>query len=426
MQDPQSARAAKLKLLCAAITALALLLRLGWVIISWRRGGQLAYPDERLHWEIASRLVNEGVMATADGRFVARMPLYPLYLALFASLGDAGILAARVGQALLGAATAWIGFRWAQSALGPIAAIVAGLLIALEPYSIFFSALLLTEVPYTFVGILFAYAAWRVADAPATTSKTVGIVVGLSGAAAILLRPSAALLVPATWLLLAVCDPLRRRGLLRMGMYALILLTLMLPWGLRNRAVVGNFAWLSANGGLTLYDGQGPQARGDSDQSFLATMPELAPMGEVERDTHLRDLAIEQMRRDPARALGLAWIKFRRTWSLTPNVAEHSTGLTALASAVFTGLVLFGAAFAWIRLALTPSGARRRLLVFQSFIWLPVVYYTLLHCVYVGSLRYRIPIMPMVELAAAAAFVRLRVEHSELSDGGHRPRDGAS
>ncbi|MFN0136225.1 MAG: ArnT family glycosyltransferase [Phycisphaerae bacterium] len=415
MQDKRCDAQSKSLAIGGIITALALLLRIGWIAINWSRtGATLAYPDEQLHWEIASRLVNEGVMATADGRFVARMPLYPLYLALFAPLGDIGVLAARVGQALLGAATAWLGFRWALTALGPAAAIVAGALIAIEPYSIFFSALLLTEVPYTFVGFLFAYAAWRIANAPELASKQLGLLVGLSGAAAILLRPSAALLVPATWLLLFALDPLRRRGGLRMGMYGLILLTLMLPWGLRNRAVVGDFAWLSANGGLTLYDGQGPQARGDSDQSFLQSMPELAAMGEVQRDAHLRDLAIAHMRRDPGRVLELAWAKFLRTWSLAPNVAEHRSGMTAIVSAAFTGAVLLGSAIALLRLCIAAGESRARLLRFHAMIWLPVVYYTLLHCVYVGSLRYRVPVMPMVELAAAAAVVgKYRVASSK-------------
>ena len=39
-------------------------------------------------------------------------------------------------------------------------------------------------------------------------------------------------------------------------------------------------------------------------------------------------------------------------------------------------------------------------------LWLPVLYFTLVHCVFVGSLRYRVPLMPFVSIAAATAFVR--------------------
>lgn len=394
------------------IAALALALRLAWVVVlTLRRGSALEYPDEQLHWEIASRLIHEGVFATADGRLVARMPLYPAMLAPLAALGDWGVPAARVLQALLGAATAWIGWRWAREALGGRAAVVAGLLIAIEPYSIFFSALLLSETPYTFVGLWLAYAAWRVAARPEQATLRDGVMVGLLGAAAIMTRPSAAGLVVLTWLLLAAFDPKRQRGLLRAGMCALLLASVMLPWGLRNREVVGSFAWLSANGGVTLYDGQGPQARGDSDQSFLRDMPELTALGEVERDERLRKLAIEQMMRDPARVLELAWEKLRRTWSLTPNVAAYSSGATAWASAIFSGGVLALAAVGLLRSigrrgeteCGTSEGHRSRRLLLTS-LWMPVIYYTLLHCLYVGSLRYRLPVMPMVEIAAAAAF----------------------
>jgi hypothetical protein len=145
-------------------------------------------------------------------------------------------------------------------------------------------------------------------------------------------------------------------------------------------------------------------------------MPELAGLGEVESDRALRRLAFEQMREDPGRVLRLAGVKFRRTWSLTPNVESYQGWIVALVSAGFMIVVLVAAAIgAWRALgrhgqAPTSSGpahgtrtySTRRLLV---LLWLPVVYFTLLHCVFIGSLRYRVPLMPFVEITAAAAFV---------------------
>ena len=55
---------------------------------------------------------------TDDGRFVARMPLYPAFLALFAWAGTGGVLFARLAQVFLGAATAWLAARLAGEAFG--------------------------------------------------------------------------------------------------------------------------------------------------------------------------------------------------------------------------------------------------------------------------------------------------------------------
>jgi hypothetical protein len=171
----------------------------------------------------------------------------------------------------------------------------------------------------------------------------------------------------------------------------------LLPWGLRNRAVIGEAAWLGTNGGLTLYDAQGPQARGDSDQSFLQTMPELASLGEAERDRRLGRLAIEQMTADPARVLRLALVKLARTWSLTPNVAPYRAGAEAYISAVFMLIVLACAVVGLIR--------TRRLRRLHAVMLLPIMYFTMVHCIYVGSVRYRVPVMPLLEILAAAAFL---------------------
>jgi hypothetical protein len=161
---------------------------------------------------------------------------------------------------------------------------------------------------------------------------------------------------------------------------------------------------------VTLYDAQGPQADGSSDQSFLRAMPQLARLGEVERDQRLKALAWQQMRKDPARVLRLAAVKLGRTWSLVPNVSTYSGGATGLLSASYTLVVLVLAGLGlwrgWRRGRVAGSArgvhAER---AYQVLLWLPVVYFTLLHCVYIGSLRYRVPLMPLLALAAASAFV---------------------
>lgn len=398
---------------------LALLLRAGWVGFQWHATGPaFEFDDERLHWAMASNLVETGQMFTDDGRFAARMPLYPLFLAIFAGAGETGVLFARLAQAALGAVTVWLIYRLARAALGPRPALLAGGLACIDPYGIFFANLLLSEVLFTLLAVAVTVAAWRLirpvngvggpddpapVDDPSSgpTFHKSALMVAVLGPAAILTRPSALGWIILLWLLLWLYDRNKRRATLRVLAYAGALGAFLLPWGLRNHHAIGSYAWLSTNGGVTLYDAQGPQADGSSNQQFLEKMPEFSGLGEAERDRLLRDKALEQMKRDPARVVHLAVVKFLRTWNPVPNFEAYRGGLTAVASALFTALVLLLAAVAIWRTAFvrrSRAGVR-----YQTLVWLPIVYFTLLHCIFIGSLRYRVPLMPFVELSAAAA-----------------------
>lgn len=400
----------------------ALVLRAGWVLYRWKTvGPDFAYDDEHLHWQLATNLVRDGAMVSDDGRYAARMPVYPLFLALFAWLGSSGILVARLAQAILGALTAALGSRLVDAAAGRRAAIVAGVLLCFDPFAVFFANLLLTEVIFTLLLIALLACVWRVSiGSPRAWGAWLGLLV--LGPLAVMTRPSVAALLPLLWLLVVVLSKARWCMLARVAWCPIILVTLMLPWGLRNRAVIGAPAWLSTNGGVTLYDAQGPQADGSSNQEFLRQTPELADLDEVALDRALQRLAVQHMRADPGRVIRLAGKKFLRTWSPTPNVAEFNSGAAALASAVYSIPVIAGAI-----VALTLAFARRRpdtvrghrtLLV---LVWLPVLYFTLVHCVYIGSLRYRIPLMPCLAIATACAFADRDQSRRNLSLDANTP-----
>ncbi len=385
----------------------AAVLRVAWVLVRWyQTGPALEFDDEQLHWQLATNLVEQGTLVSDDGRYAARMPMYPLFLALFAWLGEVGILLARLAQALTGAATAWAVFRLADAALGRRAAWVGGALACCDPYAIFFANLLLTEVLFTLIAVGLVASAWRLTAQRVERNRLAVVGVALLGAAAILTRPSAAGWIVVLWIILWCFDSSRVRATRRLGLYVLTLGILILPWGLRNRIVLGHPAWLGTNGGVTLYDAQGPQAKGDSDQSFLQQMPKLAQLDEVERDEALRRLAVEQMRKDWDRVLRLAGVKFQRTWSLTPNVGSYRGGVAGFVSAAFMLAVLVATA-----VGLWRTRAKWKL---HLLLWLPVVYFTLLHCLFVGSLRYRVPLMPFIELTAAAALVSRQQSSSGL------------
>ena len=94
-----------------------------------------------------------------------------------------------------------------------------------------------------------------------------------------------------------------------------------------------------------------------------------------------------------------------------PNFADYRGGLTAIVSAVFTLAVLVLAVGGVARIVFArraiPAPERRSLLKYELMLSLPVVYFTLVHCVFIGSLRYRVPLMPLLALAAGVALMRI-------------------
>ncbi|MBK8913871.1 MAG: glycosyltransferase family 39 protein [Phycisphaerales bacterium] len=400
--------------------ALALLLRVAWVLVAPppeasavppptgtsadHAAPALYYPDEQLHWQLADNLLHHGILASADRQYAARMPLYPALLAPFTAAGPDGAAAARLLQALLGAATALLAARLGGRLAGVRGAWLAGLLVAVDPFAIFFTNLLLTETIFSLLLVATVSAACSAVQTVRPAPVTV-LALAAGSAALLMTRPSVAALLPILWLLAAygatgsagAVRLLSWRGLRCMTASAAACALALALWGGRNLAVLGSPAWLSTNGGITLYDAQGPQARGDSDQSFLKKMPAVAALPEVERDRELGRLAREQMLRDPARVAQLALVKLARTWNPFPNVAEHRAERSAWAGAIYTLTLLALAIVGAVRLRRT--GAWR----LMALLLAPVLYFTLVHMIYVGSVRYRVPVMPLLAVVGCAA-----------------------
>jgi len=175
----------------------------------------------------------------------------------------------------------------------------------------------------------------------------------------------------------------------------------MLPWWLRNGDLTGRFVPTTLQVGASLYDGLNPRATGASDMWFVDESPwkasvedeESAIIFEVGRDRHFRDKAVAWASANSGRAAQLAVAKVTRMWNVWPNEASLSRPAIRWA-VVLTYLPV---------MLLGLVGAIRTFRLGWPYIlcWLPAVYFTLLHAVFVGSLRYRQPAMLGVIVLAA-------------------------
>ena len=390
----------KIPLALWLILVAATALRIGWAVTRPADDAAIdQLPDQREYLEVArSVLHGEGFVFT-DPRFDQRVYAYrtPGYPAFLAATG-ANVRIARVLQAILDTSSVLAVYLLARRWLSPRASIVAAALVAINPFLVYFSGLLLTETLFTAMlawGMYLITSArtfpWLLGGVTLATSVLVrpgalplpvilGVLGALAGAAAVNRRPE---------------PPYHRWWALPAGTSTVLLTVLvLLPWAIRNHRVVGQWIWTSTNAGITRYDGFNPDAMGASDQSFVQAMPQLRMMTETERNEYLSREASEFIRRRPADSIKLAGMKVARTWSPMPLSREFSRTryvIVALAYSIpFFALFLIG----WLT---SPMPATAKL-----FLAAPAVYLTAAAALSVGSLRYRIPAeVPMAVVAAA-------------------------
>ena len=401
--------------LVAAILMLALAVRLA-AAVWWQQrlpeGQRFGFPDSESYWQLGQALARgEPYEYGAERSRIFRTPGYPLLLAgMFRIVGDqAGAMWGRTLSAVLGtAAVAGVGgLAWVL--FDGRAAVVAAAMAALYPEAISMSVFVLSEAPFCPL-MLAQFICWTLAwrAERAKTQAGFALLGGVLAGIATLMRPSWLLFTPFAIAIGLVFVSQRQRQLLIGGTMILGFCAAMLPWWIRNYAFAGRFVPTSLQVGASLYDGISPAATGASDMRFVPEFiaeqqaadaaAEQPPPGlfEDRLDRRIQGAAVAWAKQHPARVIQLAGIKFLRMWNPWPNAAELGSWKLRLAlSLTFVPAMLLAVCGAW------------------KFAWrdwpyllciLPAVYFTLLHMIFVSSIRYRQPAMlTLIVLAAGFA-----------------------
>jgi len=383
-----------------AVLLLALFLRLGWGLSRPATDGAVdALPDQREYLSIAQNILGGHGIQFFDPRFgqnvyAYRMPGYPLFVALCGG----SVRAVRLAQALLDTSTVLAVFLLSKRLLnGGIdafpASLFAAALVAINPFLIYFSGLILSET--LFIAML-TWGMVLLVRPDSAHSKPPGVP-WFCGALLLVLsiyaRPSA-LGLPV--ILAAGAMALGRRGWMGPVLIFLLTCVALLPWAARNARpdVLGRWIWGTTNAGITAYDGWNFHANGGSDQTFVREMPELRSMNEVQRSDYLGALARQFVVAHPGRSVELAAMKFLRIWSPMPLSEQFG-------SAAYRGIaLLYVVPFDLLVLAGLIRGKLAR--PAKVFLLIPAIYLTAVHVASVGSLRYLLPAVgPMAVLAGS-------------------------
>jgi 4-amino-4-deoxy-L-arabinose transferase-like glycosyltransferase len=363
-------------------------------------------------------------------------PGYPAFVALVMALCGRDVLWVKAAQVLLGAATAYLLYALGRSWYGHAAGLAAGWFFALDPTLVAFTHYVFTETLFVFLFVAAASVAFRRRE---LSGPTRALAAGVLFAAAAYVKSSVIFLLPvlAAWFVWVHRESAARAARWA-GVAALAWALCVAPWTVRNWRVHGGFVLMDSSGAYNFWRGNQPNAyarrRANSDWNVRFAAPfeaySMAPVSEVGGSTFVQyaaeayatptptDLqvieaggraALDYIRDEPAWFLRRAWYKIVDLWNPTSFVMRHleKQGYGEIPGWVETSLSWAAVLsyLATLAFALPALWALRRD-PYAQLVLLLILYYTAVHAVTFGLTRFRLPVMPFLDLLAGYGAAR--------------------
>jgi Tfp pilus assembly protein PilF len=343
-------------------------------------------------------------------------PLYPYFLATIYSVVGPDPFAARLVQILLGSAACWLLLEAGRLFFSPPAGIVAGALLAFYPTALFFDGLIQkSALDLTFTSALL-YCLGRQLSAPRGAYwSVIGVILGCLA----LTRENALVLLPVLvgWQALYFRQvPVRERAVWAAWLVLGAGLVLV-PVGVRNTVVGGEFHLTTAQLGANFYIGNGPSATGryvalraghGNAALERAEATELAEQA-IGRRLKPREVSCYWMEQglawigahpgDWLRLMGKKWMLVWNAEEVTDTEDQATYGDYSVVLRLLSAIFHFG--------VLAPLAALGVYLTWQARARLAILYVmTIVLALSVAAFyvvgRYRFPLVPVLVLFAGA------------------------
>lgn len=416
------------------IICLGLLCRIALLLYVEQRPRRFDFPDSHRYIRVARNIAAGRGPIESETIRAATDPLYPAMLSVPILLGaeseEAIMRSGRIINIAFALMSIAILASLTRRLLTDRSALIAATILALDPILLYFNALVLTESCYITLLLGAVYCLVRFGTFPSqrevedptlalplsrggnTRKLSMGWLIGagLGMGLGILLRSSSLflplLLVPFVW------HSVRRLSngsrsfntstVLASAIFLLSSVVVLIPTIICNHHQFDRIVLVRTGGGASLLEALGPWADGSPGMDRIVYPPTPPKANEVERDEIYKRAAWTWARDNPTAVLKLAWTKLLRTWSVTIQAPGYqNSAYAAICWATVAPefvLALYGL---WLL-------RRRRWLLF--LVLAPASYYTLVHMVYVGSVRYRVPAMPLIFVLVGVAISHLRFQ----------------
>lgn len=394
------------------ILAVAIAARIAILVAAEVRPALFDFPDSNRYVTVA-RNIAAGLGPINDSRNRSNTdPLYPLILSAAPLSGvesQAAILRfGRISNAIFSLASVTLLAAIGRRLFGRSIGILAALLLAIDPILLFFNALILTESLYIFLLLLAAYSTLRLSDTPEALAEKNGrthlswaFAAGLSLGLATLARSTSLffpiLLTPIVAVWVRKDRRENPRTLVVIVCFLFACYFPLVPSLIRNYGLFHAIVPARIGGGASLMEALGPWADGSPGMDRIQ-YPDFPPdADELERDRLCREAAFEWAYSHPRETISLALAKLKRTWSVEIHAAGYTSPLLRAVCWLTVAPVFL--------LALNGIWRTRKRPAVLALLLAPAAYFTLIHMVFVGSVRYRLPAMPFLFVLAAAGLM---------------------
>jgi 4-amino-4-deoxy-L-arabinose transferase-like glycosyltransferase len=401
----------------AIVLAAGVLLRLA--ILATTGDLSLRIADESHYHTLATSLVEGRGFAFESGPTSLRPPLYPAFIAaIWTIAGSHSLQVVRLAQILLSVATAWLVFWTARRLYDERAGVYAAALTMFYPPLVASGFFLLTETLFTFLLVSVAALTVALVQCPAWwRAAALGACVALAALTRSVLWPFPLVLAAALlWLLPG-------RGRARLGAAAVVVIAaavVLTPWAVRNTRLQKVPVVVDTMGGMNLRMGNYEHTPNDriwdavsmtGDRSWIVGLPTPppghGPWSEGEKERWARDRAVAFMLEHPGLTFWRAIVKFTDFWALDRDfVAGLQQGLFR-PPAWFAILAAVAMLLAYPLIMVLAVGGvfRRPPREWRAHVLLLLLVFFVcgLHTIVFGHPRYRLPLMPVLGIYAAAA-----------------------
>jgi hypothetical protein len=388
----------------ALLTAAGLAVRVGFLLLE--PPAQLA-GDESTWTALAFRgvLLPRHAFSPLKSPILFYPPAYPWFIAaIYSSLG--GLTAVKWAQAVLGALLVPAVGRAARLASSARAGLFAAGAAAIYPELVWFSVHFWSETLFL---VLFWWGFERVLAAQASGRSGAAAAGGLLWGLASLTRETVLYFAPVAGLWMAWTARqgagTGRRWAPATAFVAAVFLTVA-PWTCRNWVVFHAFVPVSTFGAHSLWQGN---TRLPLDEFYRQTdsVPDPIAQYRLARERALSDIRDRQ----PLWLLEKARVELPELWAPATHVAvlldRNAYGPVGVpARALIEGIMI--APYLAILVLAVPGLAALRLTPGRVLLLVFFVYYNVLHVVTYGQDRFRLPIMPVLFLAAGEAWTAWR------------------
>ncbi len=355
------------------------------------------------------RFIREAITLVEIGQFKVgedrawEMPLTALIYAFFYSIFETKeslIVLVRLFQSILLILSAFLISKISIKIFkNELSAFLAFLVTLFYPYLVFYQGMLLSEMIFIFllIGSFYFLYSWFKDDFKFNKNFFLTM---LFLTLSIYTKGTLSLLPP--FLVAGFCFINRFNFIdaIKIFIFSTLLYSLFLsPWWIRNYIIFEKFVPFTTSSGVVLYVGNNSgNLNGGCDVTkdveFEIYNKIAKTDDELERSNLYKLEAIKFIKDDFNRFLELALLKFQRFYAIIPNADGFNQGLYKWASIFSYGLIF--------PLFLVSIIYFYKIYKSLSAILILFAYFTLLHMVFISSLRYRLPLEPFMILLSTA------------------------